>query len=439
MLALLLLAHRTPSQVHAYGYIFDDEFSGSSLDITKWSAPSRMGDLDNSELECYQPANVTVSGGLNLTATYNTSGCTATGLPPWMVYPSGAVYATGFSFLYGRMDVRAKWGTGATNTDIWPTIWLLGHDCQQTWAVDTDVLPCDNHAWEPGHDEIDVCDFLSGDTTQCENAVHMAGGFAESIPMVNWSTAGGYHIYSVDWEPSAVTFYIDGTQTYTESGDIPASPMFPVIDVAVGGGGGTVTNGDLPLTSNITYVRVTQTAGTVLLPGTTTIGAGTISATLGFLVGSQFTAPLSQSVNQLACYILSSAALGTAATVNLALYTDSSGSPGTLVDSGTNTVVAADARGSPPAQPNPVTVNLVYGWNIVNLASSDALVSGTKYWIVENNYGTSPSINDMVYDQGAMNQSVWVYDPSSGFPATFPASSEVYTPTVLSCFAIWSP
>jgi beta-glucanase (GH16 family) len=52
---------------------------------------------------------------------------------------------------------------------------------------------------------------------------------------------------------------IDGTTTCTiKQSYVPDTPMFLIINTAMGGSGGSVSNSTLPQTMQIDYVQVTQ-------------------------------------------------------------------------------------------------------------------------------------------------------------------------------------
>src|SRR5215212_8616808 len=100
----------------AWHQVFGDEFSGTSLDGSKWSTcfPNGCYGPSSGELERYQAANVTESGGyLHLTArhetvtpkrnqTYDyTSGMVSSGGPDGKSAPK-------FSFTYGYFEISAQ-------------------------------------------------------------------------------------------------------------------------------------------------------------------------------------------------------------------------------------------------------------------------------------------------------------------------------------------
>ena len=85
----------------------------------------------------------------------------------------------------------------------------------------------------------------------------------------------------------------------------------------------------------------------------------------------------------------------------LAVYTDVSGSPGTLVASTGSGTLTANA------------------WNTLPVAGV-TLSAGTSYWFVYNSNGTSASVNNMNYSSGALGQGGY---SSTGVPfGTWPAS-----------------
>jgi beta-glucanase (GH16 family) len=236
--------------------IFDDEFSGHTLPTT-WSV-AQGSNQSNAERECYRPGNVSVSGGfLNETAVVGrTCGAycppTSTNLCPFI---SGGVQWANFSFTYGTVTVRAKFAGGI---GAWPAIWLLGSNCQQpSWLTST----CD---WpSPGSDEIDIAEILGSNDRRVNEAIHTEDSYGSDVdprcePLVSAANKQ-WHTYSLIWAPDSLTWKIDGVQTCQMTTSIPTTPMFLIINTAVGGtGAGRVEPSTLPQTTEIDYVRVTQ-------------------------------------------------------------------------------------------------------------------------------------------------------------------------------------
>jgi beta-glucanase (GH16 family) len=225
---------------------FDDEFDGSTLS-SAWTAPNGPGDQSNSEQECYSPQNVVVTGGLLEEQAQVGSSNRSCG------YTSGAVQWTSLSFTYGTVTVRAKLAGG---TGTWPAIWLLGSQCQSpNWLQN-------NCAWPaPGSNEIDIAEILQSNHTHVNEQIHTenSSGSWES-PQCTASTSDAsqnWHTYTLIWAPGSLTFQIDGVQTCHITSYVPTTPMFMIINTAMGGvGGGTVQNSTLPQTTEIDYARV---------------------------------------------------------------------------------------------------------------------------------------------------------------------------------------
>lgn len=222
--------------------IWSDEFEGDRLDPEKWSAAHDCWGGGNNERQCYDPANVEVSGGrLRLTARRETGSGPA--LPPHMGgsdrtltrdYTSGKVQTRGkASFHYGRIEVRAKLPEGQ---GLWPAIWMLPEH--------------DNYGPYPQSGEIDIaeavnlgarCRFCRGGR---EHRVHGAvhhGWSLETNRQIGGSrllpaSADGFHVFALDWTPSKMTWLVDGEPYFTTPGRRPFDQRFHLIlNLAVGG------------------------------------------------------------------------------------------------------------------------------------------------------------------------------------------------------------
>jgi beta-glucanase (GH16 family) len=234
--------------------LFDDEFSGKTLS-SAWRI-GRGSNTSNEELECYSPHNISVSGG-NLTETAEVGTSCGADCPPMSStvcpYESGGVQWSTLSFTYGTVTVRAKMAGG---TGTWPAIWLLGADCQNpSWLANV----CD---WpSPGSNEIDIAEVLSSNHNRVNEQIHTTESDGSYFlpncdPVVNNLE---WHTYTLVWAPGSLTWEVDGVETCQMTTLVPTTPMFLIINTAVGGiGAAPVKGSTLPQETEVAYVRVTQ-------------------------------------------------------------------------------------------------------------------------------------------------------------------------------------
>jgi beta-glucanase (GH16 family) len=183
-------------------------------------------------------------------------------------YSSGAVQWSSLGFTYGTVTVRANLADGV---GTWPAIWLLGTVCRTSitpsvvgWIGSGSHCP-----WPaPGANEIDIAEIQPvpiGNPAVVNQAVHTqdssgatvdegCGGGQDSTCPANLP---GWHTYSLVWAPGSLTWEIDGETTYSLRQDVPSTPMFLIINTAVGGTGVSVNNATLPQTTEISSVEVT--------------------------------------------------------------------------------------------------------------------------------------------------------------------------------------
>ena len=122
----------------SWNMVFDSEFNGSSLDTSQWSTgwfgSGITTGANSAEVDCYDPAQVSVSGGvLNLSAVARAESCGGVTQP----YASGMVTTDGnFSFTYGYMEARL-WLPGTGSIADWPAFWADGQNWPTTGEMDT--------------------------------------------------------------------------------------------------------------------------------------------------------------------------------------------------------------------------------------------------------------------------------------------------------------
>jgi beta-glucanase (GH16 family) len=213
--------------------IFDDEFTGTTLDTGNWSTgwlrPGITAPVNSSELECYDPNQVTVANGeLDLSLISKSETCGGGSRP----YASGMVNTNGkFNYAYGYLEVRV-WLSGTGAISNWPAVWTDG----QSWPADG---------------ELDVMEGLSGQACWHFHDPQGGPGSCSSATF-----AGGWHTFGADWEPGTVTYYYDGAPVATIKSGITSSPMFVILNLGADHG----NSGPLqaPATMRVDYVRVWQ-------------------------------------------------------------------------------------------------------------------------------------------------------------------------------------
>ena len=139
---------------------------------------------------------------------------------------------------------------------IWPTLWLLGNDCNPQYCN----WPAD------GANELDIAEQFNEPRT-----VYMTphAGPQRSVSLslhacryTGPDYSAKYHVFSVVWEQGGkITWYIDGIQRCQS--EIPGyfeTPMYIVLNTAIGGRSVGKPNSSTPFPQYhlIDYVRVYQ-------------------------------------------------------------------------------------------------------------------------------------------------------------------------------------
>jgi beta-glucanase (GH16 family) len=187
--------------------LFFDDFTSTTLDRSKWNVRATEHAF-NSEQQAYVDSAETIS------IVRDGMGDGVNGvLAIRGLYRPGSLSAGGgtFDFISGRIDTREKVevsrGTISariklpTGQGIWPAFWALG--TPGNW---------------PGVGEIDVMENV-GERDWVGVALH-GNGYSGDTPLVNrrYFPAGddctSWHVYSVEWTPTALAFRVDGGLAY---------------------------------------------------------------------------------------------------------------------------------------------------------------------------------------------------------------------------------
>ncbi len=212
---------------------FTEEFDGTGIDTTRWNTSVQHN--YNGELQTYVDSALLVQDGfLRVSATMTTS----------IPYTSGWIDTQGkFSQLYGYFEIRCKMPAGQ---GFWPAFWLLPED----------------GSWPP---EIDVVEFLGHDPNTVYFTNHWtdssgAPAFTDPPGFLSGTSdfTGAYHVFAIEWNPLQILWYVDGSLVFFSTQGVPATPMYVIADLAVGGtwpgspDGTTVFPGEF----DIDYIRV---------------------------------------------------------------------------------------------------------------------------------------------------------------------------------------
>ncbi len=247
--------------------IWSDEFDGAALDASRWNIQTGDGTAEgipgwgNNELQSYQAANISVSGGvLVITAREEDAG-------DGHAYTSGRINTAGkLDVTYGRIEasIQAPGGQG-----LWSAFWMLPTDSAYG-------------GWAAGG-EIDILEVFSRDPAPfAQGALHYGMEWPlNTFDYARYSDvdpANGFHVYAVEWDEEEIRWFVDGAHFYTVrrnrywnyykdteanayvSGGVSAPfdrPFHLLLNLAVGGNlPGAPKAGALPGELSVDYVRV---------------------------------------------------------------------------------------------------------------------------------------------------------------------------------------
>lgn len=175
-----------------YTNVFYDNFSGGSVNRGSW--PISYGGGSSNGAYSYNSGNVHTGNGLNIDITRNGGS--------WSTGGIGQGWNGG---TYGLYQVQAKIdpgkGTGP-NINLWP-----------------------NDGQWPGP-EIDLVEAPNG-VGHAFMSLHWRGGDGSNqyVTIDSGADVNQWHNYAVDWEPNALTFYVDGNSVWSTSEHIPTKPL----------------------------------------------------------------------------------------------------------------------------------------------------------------------------------------------------------------------
>ena len=220
-------------ELEGYSLLWNDEFSGSTLDESKWNYEPHEPGWTNEELQEYTTSTDNVflrDGKLVIKAIKSDKNGKD-------YYTSGKVTGQNKTdFTYGKVVVSAKVPEGQ---GLWPAIWMMPKEESY-------------YGQWPKCGEIDIMEVLGNDVNTAYGTLHYGephGEIQGTWGLTGQSYADSFHEYSVEWEPGEIRWYIDGN-LYNTANDwftavqgedekpYPApfdQPFFVQMNLAVGG------------------------------------------------------------------------------------------------------------------------------------------------------------------------------------------------------------
>lgn len=252
--------------VPEYKLIWQDDFTGTSLDTTKWNNLVQGGG-GNGEVQLYTDGeNILVKDGvLTITARKETKMSPVSG--NYFNYTSASINTRDkIRFTYGKIEARISLPSGK---GTWPAFWMMPNDSEYgTW---------------PRSGEIDIMEHVGSDPRMISHAYHTKKRNTSNGQ--NWSQKtykdnieGEFHIYTLEWEEDyldgspALLFYVDGERTGIRVADKGVTwedwpfdkDFYIILNVALGGTwGGTIDDSIFedpanPVEMKVDWVRLYQ-------------------------------------------------------------------------------------------------------------------------------------------------------------------------------------
>lgn len=222
-----------------YTLIWNDEFTGATLDLSKWNYETGTGvngDFGTGQLDCAtsRTENVSIQQGFNNAE----GGC--------LVITTRKETYGGRSYTSGRINssAKGKWGIGhRIEARIWARDVLYKGQGFAFWMMPGDIPAGYNYIMWPQGGEIDIMEYVGSIPYHNLGSAHYAwrwennqwregnhghqGGYynysLKEVPISNPQYGGyppapgdenagssGFHIYGIEWFADRMEFYIDG-------------------------------------------------------------------------------------------------------------------------------------------------------------------------------------------------------------------------------------
>lgn len=231
-------ASMMPTHIYTnYELVWNDEFHGNSLDLSKWNYRAD-GVVRNLGTVTRDNISLNGEGQLSIKVTKAADG----------KYYIGQIGTQGlFEATYGYFECRAK-----MNRSIGPHVafWLQS--------------PTYGGLTNPATDgaEIDIFEYHRRKPDTVFNNIHWNGygeeheteGDATRYPAVS----EGYHTFALEWTPQRYIFYVDGMECWRSNEGLSKRSQYIILSAELSGWGGDPDLGSFPDEVMFDYVRVFQ-------------------------------------------------------------------------------------------------------------------------------------------------------------------------------------
>ena len=197
-----------------YRLVWHDEFDGDRLDPSNWDY--QLGGWGDNTQQVYRRENVSVHGGaLHLTGKYSP------GTPSWngnsqttsyQDFTSGFVHSKNLrSFTYGYFVARVKLPKSRSS---WSAFWLSPQNgAYGGWPRSGEIDVFESKGSLPGFVQSNAHWFSEASANPRRQ---QRPNYSTRDTTVN--TQDEFHTYALQWEPTKLTFFLDGVKTHEING-----------------------------------------------------------------------------------------------------------------------------------------------------------------------------------------------------------------------------
>lgn len=255
--------------------VFEDDFSGTSLDTNKWSridyvnwpSPPAWRKYQSKDDGLVEFGTKDGNSTMTLWGKYGDYTTQVNQTAKQTTYACGGVYSLNtFSFQYGYVEVRARFDCVQ---GVWPAIWMMPKNEKIGWPADGEIdimehLNYQGNVYQTIH-------WSQNGTANNDNSQGVTPGWSDGNAKTSW------HTYGMEWTENGITFYLDGNVTGTFNKpnnanwpfDRDNNEFYLIIDQQIGGswvegsGSGGIDQNALATSGaalDIDYVKVYSSA-----------------------------------------------------------------------------------------------------------------------------------------------------------------------------------